>query len=213
MEREGAMCCRWRVEKCPCSGRAWPEKHHVEVEGSAGATWALTLSETGVLRWQAITQRLGRGFQRTPVLPGPSPHTSPLTYTLEPYTTMYVSTVIRVIADYLHNCLTQLCQTSINPQLGFLPFDWSERRLFRMLTSYFSNKLCPGWFFLSTDTICFTLPSFSVIFTPSPSPFLQTEKSSEIWLARRHRHKMKTHGKCFRFEACWWISGQCVTDR
>lgn len=110
------------VETCQCSGRAWPEEHHVEAGGPAGATWALTPSETGVLRWQAITQRPRQRFQQTPVLPGPSPHTSPLTHTLEPYTTMYVSTVISVIADYAHNCLTQLFQTSINPQLGRLTF-------------------------------------------------------------------------------------------
>lgn len=77
-KKERAMCCRWReVRKCQHSGRAWPEKHHVEVEGPAGATWALTLSETGVLRWQAITQRLRWSFQRTPVLRSPSPHAGP----------------------------------------------------------------------------------------------------------------------------------------
>lgn len=115
------------------------------VEEPAGATWALTPSETGVLRWQAITQRLWQGFQQTPVLSGPSPHTSPLTHMLEPYTTMYVSTAIRVIADYIHNCLTQVGQTCINPQLGF-SYIWSERRLFRMLTSY---KSCPIVEFIS----------------------------------------------------------------
>lgn len=46
------------------------------------------------------------------LLPTPAPR-----HTLEPYTTMYVSTAIRVIADYIHNCLTQLCQTCINPQV------------------------------------------------------------------------------------------------
>lgn len=206
------MCCGWRGVWKSASAAAWPEKHHVEVEGPAGATWALTLSETGVLRWQAITQRLRQGFQRTPVLPGPSPHTGPLTHTLEPYTTMYVSTVIRVIADYIHNCLTQVCQRCINPQLGFLTFAMTGLKGdcsgCWLLISVTNRVLWRKWriFFLFMDRIC-----FSVIFTPFP--LLQTVESCEIWLARRHRHKMKTHSKCFRFEACWWISGQCVTDR
>lgn len=131
------------VEKCQCSGRAWTEKHHVEVEGPAGATWALTLSETGVLRWQVITPRLRQGFQQTAVLPDPSPHTSPLTQMLEPYTTTYVSTVIRVIADYIHNCLTHVGQTYINSQWGFHAVIDLNLRSFRLLTSYFSNRLYP----------------------------------------------------------------------
>lgn len=194
------------MDKRQSSGWAWPEKHHVAVEEPAGATWALTPSETGVLRWQAITQRLWQGFQQTPVLSGPSPHTSPLTHMLEPYTTMYVSTAIRVIADYIHNCLTQVGQTCINPQLGFLTFGLKEdcSECWRL-----TNPV-PLWnLFLFIDR--FYRIYFSVIFTSLP--LSQTEQSCEIWLARRHMHKMKTHSKCFRFEACWWISGQCVTDR
>lgn len=201
----------------PVSGWAWPEKHHVEVEGPAGATWALTLSETGVLCWQAITQRLQQGFQQTAFLPGPPPHTSPLTHThtLEPYTTTYFSTVIRVIADYIHNCLTHVHQTYINPQQGFLAMISLNLRSFRMLTSYFSIRLCclvkmVDIFIVMEDRICFTWASFNVKFTLIS--LLQTVDLCEIWLVR-HLRQMKTHGKCFHFEVCWWISGQCVTDR
>lgn len=140
-EEEGGVGCRW-------SGvwkrRVWPEKHHEEVEEAAGATWASALSETGVPRWQAITQALRQGFQQTPVLPGPSPHASlpdTLTHSLEPYTPTFVSTVIRLIADYIYNCLTQSLPDVHQSTASFsnIYADWSERRLFSILTSYFSN--------------------------------------------------------------------------
>lgn len=134
------------------------------------------------------------------------PHTSPLTHMLEPYTTMYVSTAIRVIADYIHNCLTQVGQTYITPQLGFLTVGLKEDCSECWLLISRTNGV-PLWnLFLFIDRIC-----FSVIFTSLP--LSQTGESCEIWLARRHMHRMKTHTKCLRFEACWWISGQCVTDR
>lgn len=122
------MCCRWR--------RAWKSASAPDGRDLRNTMWRrkgppeppepLTPSETGVLRWQAITQRLRRAFQQTPVLRGPSPHASPLTHTLEPYTPMYVSTAIRVIADYIHACLTHDFQTCVNPQPGFLTFGRKE---------------------------------------------------------------------------------------
>ena len=143
------------AEKHQRTGRAWPEERHVEAEGPAGATWASTPSETGALRWQAITQRLRRGFQQTPVLPAPAP----LTHTLEPYTAVYVSAAISVIADYTHNCLTQVCQTCVNPRLGSLTFglkdDCSERWLLFLTNCVLWRKWSLLFFFFCfMDRIC-----------------------------------------------------------
>lgn len=66
------------------SGHGLTRETPVEIQRSTGDTWALTLSETGALRWQAITQRCRWSFQQTPLPRSPSPRIIPL-HTFKPY--------------------------------------------------------------------------------------------------------------------------------
>lgn len=62
------------------SGHGLTWETPVEIQRSTGDTRALTLSETGALRWQGITQRCRWSFQQTPLPCSPSPRIIPPTH-------------------------------------------------------------------------------------------------------------------------------------
>ena len=85
--------------------------YRVEGTGPTGATWAWTLAETGVPRWQAITETRQTSFQQTPSPPStpqppPPPPQNP--DTCPDPKSLCVSTAIRVIADYTRTSLARM---------------------------------------------------------------------------------------------------------
>lgn len=113
----------------PCGGRraCWS---HLSLDSVWNRSVSLTSHHSG--------SPTGFSANRRPPWPF-CPH-QPLTQTLEPYTATYVSTVIRVIANYIHNCLTHVRQTYINSQRGFLTKIDLNLRCFKMLTVSSANN-------------------------------------------------------------------------
>lgn len=139
-------------------------------------------------------------------------------------TVAYVSAAIRAIADYVHHCLPALGQTGVNPQGGW--FHTCSPKWIYIYFSVWKVNLSPHWQIVTSWTSRCPFPFFSMradfsacfscnISTP-PAPANHDGGVRDDWpdVARRHAgNETARQNAFFVFEACWRISGQCVTDR